>query len=506
MSINFKNIPQNLRLPLFYAEVDNSQANTAQENFRTLVIGQITSAGNAVVGVPIISSGVADAVALGGPGSMLALELQAYRKGDSFGEVWLLPLADAAGSVAASGSISFSAQASANGVLSLYIAGTTDNPAISVVITSLMTTAQIATAVVAAVTANTNLPVTAAVDGTSAFKVNFTAKNAGLCGNDIDIRVNYYGAASGEATPAGMAFTITQMSGGATNPVLSTALATVTSKSYDFIVNPYTDGGNLTAMQYFLNDVTGTWSWQQQLYGHSFSSFKGNFAAAVTFCNAMNDQHETVMPVYDSPTPSWLIAADLCATCAVSLRADPATPVQTLTLSTTLAPPLASRWPNTERNTLLFDGASTYTVHDDGLIALENVTTTYQKNGFSQPDNSYLEIETMFTLVAIIRQLMAVVTSRYGRVKLAADGTRFAAGSNVVTPSIIRGDIIAEYNSMTYGALTQDNDYFAEHVIVQQNTQNPNRVDVLFPAVLIDQLRIFATLLQFRLIAPPTNQ
>ena len=64
----------------------------------------------------------------------------------------------------------------------------------------------------------------------------------------------------------------------------------------------------------------------------------------------------------DSPSPSYIWAADLAGTAAVSLRADPARPLQTLALSTVLAPPLHSRFDLSDRNTLLWDGVSTFTV------------------------------------------------------------------------------------------------------------------------------------------------
>lgn len=492
MTIPFKQIPGNLRVPLFYAEVDNSQANSSQGTQRALLIAQITSTGAAVAGTPFLSQGVADAITQGGVGSMLHLMVQAYRAADTFGELWILPLADAGGSVAATGTIQFTSAATANGVLALLVAGVS----VPVIITSSMTTTQIATAVAAAINANTNLPVTASpTTGT----VTLTAKNKGLCGNDIDFRVNYYGAANGEVTPTGLAFSITAMASGATNPSLSAALATIPLQSYDFIINPYNDSTNMTSMTAYLNDVTGTWSWDEQFYGHAFNSWKGTYAAGITFTSGLNDQHTTVMPVYDSPTPPWIIAADLAATCAVSLRADPATPLQTVKMSTMLPPPLISRRPITDRNTQLFNGGSTYRVNDDGSIALENIITTYQKNGFNQPDNSYLEIETMFTLAAVLRRLAGVITSRYSRVKLAADGTRFAAGSNIVTPSIIKADLIAEYQQLEFDGLVQKSAAFAQNIIVQQNSTNPNRVDVLWPGTLINQLRIFALLAQFRL-------
>ncbi|MFL9997975.1 hypothetical protein PQR34_42905 [Paraburkholderia sediminicola] len=45
----------------------------------------------------------------------------------------------------------------------------------------------------------------------------------------------------------------------------------------------------------------------------------------------------------------------------------------------------------------------------------------------------------------------------------------------------------------------QESELFAQQVIVEQNANNPNRVDCLWPGTLIDQLRIFALLAQFRL-------
>ena len=87
MNVPFAQIPQNLRVPLFYAEVNNSLANTGQQTQRALIIGQITSTGAAAANVPIISQGAADAITQGGNGSQLALMTAAYLQNDSFGEV-----------------------------------------------------------------------------------------------------------------------------------------------------------------------------------------------------------------------------------------------------------------------------------------------------------------------------------------------------------------------------------------------------------------------------------
>jgi phage tail sheath gpL-like len=494
-AVPFNNIPSNLRVPLFYAEVDNSQANTGQQTQRALLIGQITSDGNATPGIPVICAGLSDAQAKGGQGSILAQMAKAYIGSDQFGELWLLPLADAVGATAAAGSINFTAPPTAGGTLSLYIAG----QLVSVPVDTSDTADSMATALAAAINSNPDLPVTAAVDGTTISKVNITAKNAGAAGNDIDLRFNYRGAAAGEVTPAGVACTLVAMAGGATNPTLTNALANLGDQPFDFIASAYNDTTSLDALKTLLNDQTGRWSWASQVYGHVFTAYRGTVSAQTTFGTVRNNQHETVIGFYDSPSPCWVWAADLAGTAAVALRADPGRPLQTLKMGSVLPPPLPSRFTLSERNTLLFDGISTFTVAQDGSVQLENIITTYQKNGFGQADDSYLEIETMFLLMFVLRDLASVVTSKYARVKLAADGTRFAPGSAIVTPAIIKADIIAEYQTLEYNGYVQNSAAFAAGLVVQINAQNPNRIDVLWPGVLIDQLRVFALLAQFRL-------
>lgn len=495
MTVPFSNVPSNLRVPLFYAEVDSSQANSGAQTQRTLLIGQVTASGNAVVNVPVLGRGKADAKAKGGAGSMLALMAAAYVDADSFGELWFLPLADAAGAVAASGSIKFANAPTDTGVVSLYVAG----QLVSLTVVATQTPAIIATALVTLINAAQDLPVTAAISGADTGTVVVTAKNAGAGGNEVDLRLNYLGTSGGESIPAGLSVTVTPMAGGATNPTLTTALANLGDQTYDFIVSPYTDTATLNALKSLLNDKTGRWSYASQLYGHVFAAQRGTVSALATAGLARNNQHESIMGFNDSPSPAWIWAADLAGTAAVALRADPGRPLQTLALSTVLAPPLASRFQLTERNTLLWDGISTFTVASDGTVAIENLITTYQKNAFGAADDSYLEVETLFLLMFVLRQQRSLVTSKYARVKLAADGTRFAPGSAIVTPKIIKADLIAQYQQLEYSGYVQDSEAFAKALIVERNGTNKNRIDVLWPGTLIGQLRIFALLAQFRL-------
>lgn len=492
MTVPFKNIPSALRTPLFFAELDPSRANTNQRPQRALLIGQKTAAGTLVPNVPVISQSETNAVAAAGAGSVLAGMAYAYRLNDPTGEMWLLPLLDDPAAVAATGTITFTGSVTSSGTLALYIAG----HALKISLAAASTAAQVAAIVVTAITAAPNLPVTATA---AAGVVTLTAKNGGLLGNDIDMRLNYAGAAGGEATPAGLGVAFAAMTGGATNPSLVTALGNLQDNAFDFIVCSLTDTTSMAAIAALLNDVNGRWAWSTQVYGHCFIASRGTAGTLAAYATGLNNQHVSCVGFNDSPSPSWKWAASFAGAAAVSLRADPGLPLQTLTVAGILPPPLASRFPLTTRNaTLLYSGVSTFTVDASGAVAIERLITTYVTNPQGQPDDSYLSVERLYLLMFILRRLRDVVTTNYARVKLAADGTRVLPGTNVVTPSIIRGDLIAAYRQLEAEGMVQNSAAFAAGVVVEKDATTPGRVNVLWPGILIEQLNVFALLAQFR--------
>ena len=494
MTIPFTHIPSNLRTPLFFAEFDNSQANTATTTQRTLIIGQMLNAGTLSADVPVLVSSVATVAGQCGAGSMLHGQIAAYLANDIAGEVYILPLADTEAMVAATGKITVTTQASATGVISLYIAGIR----VQVAVVATDEVAAVATALTAAINTTTSLPVTAAaVDAV----ITLTAKNKGAHGNTIDLRLNYLGSAGGETTPDSLVLAFTPMAGGAGAPELDDALANLQDRTFDFIINPYTDTASLNKLKEFLSDSTGRWSYAEQLYGHSFAAQSGTYGQLTAAGELRNDQHASLLGVNGSPTPSYIWSAAYVGAIAQSLRNDPGRPLQTLAISGVLAPPLASRFTLTERNNLLHSGISTVTTADDGTVQVENIITTYQKNKYGAEDDSYLQIETLFLLMFVTRFLRTQVTSKFARMKLAADGTRFAPGSAIITPNVIRAELIAQYQTLEFNGYVQDAKGFAKGLIVEKSASNPNRVDVLWTGVLINQLRIFAVLNQFRLQA-----
>jgi phage tail sheath gpL-like len=183
------------------------------------------------------------------------------------------------------------------------------------------------------------------------------------------------------------------------------------------------------------------------------------------------------------------------AASAASLRVDPGLPLQYI--NTTLkAPPIASRWTLGERNTLLYDGMSTFRTGDDGTVIVERMCTTYQKNAAGATDNSYLDVETMYGLMFVARDLSNYLLTRYARKKLVSDTTMILAGSNCVNAPMIRASVIAEYRAMEAAGYVQNSRTFAQNVLVE-NAGN-GLVKILAPVDLVNQLRQIAILLQFR--------
>lgn len=500
-AVSFNYIPTNVRVPLFYAEMDNTQAGYFTQNKRALLIGQKLAAGTAAFNTAMIVSTTDQAKTLFGQGSMLARMHALYRAQDPFGEVWCIAVADAGAGVAATGTITVTGPATAAGTISLYIGG----QLVSVAVASGDAATAIAANINTAINAALDLPVTSTV---ASAVVTLTCRWKGPTGNDINVQDSFRGYSGGQSLPAGIALAYTGsnfLTGGTTNPLLTTGVITAMGDDeYDYVIHPYNDSTSLDAFLAEYGDTAGRWSWSRQVYGHVYTTLRGTLSALTTAGALRNDPHHTIAAIdVDCPTPNWEYAAAYGAANAVCLNSDVARPTQTTMLNGVLVPRAGKRFLLTERQSLLNYGIATSYV-SGGVLRVERAITTYQKNANSQTDPSYLDSETLHQLTEITRRLRTRITNKYPRHKLANDGTRFGAGQAIVTPSVIRGELIAEYADMELVGLVENAALFKKYLIVERDAGNPNRLNVLLPPDLVNQLRIFAVLNQFRL-QYPTN-
>lgn len=491
MSLSFNVIPSDLRVPLFYAEMDNSATNTAQDSGPALLIGHALPGADIQLNSPVIMPSAEMMQAHAGRGSQLHRMVTAYRRIDPIGELWVIAVPEPKGA-AASGKITMSGTAQDSGVVTLYIG---DQRIVASVAKS-NTANTVATELSNAINSNQALPVKAVVE---AAEITLTARHKGLIGNNIPLALNYYAPSGGEKTPPGLNVSIAAMSGGTGSPDMTAVITAMGDTLFDFIGLPFGDTGSLQKISGEMNDTSGRWSPYRQLYGHVYTAKTGTVAELIAFGAAFNDPHLTIAG-YETTIQTALdeLVAARLARSAMFLRNDPARPTHSGELNGVLPAPAGQRFTLTEQQSLLSRGIATANV-EGGALRIQRDVTTYKKNSYGVADNSYLDSETLYTSAYILRQLKSVITSKYGRQKLASNGARFGEGQAVVTPAVIKGELCAVYRQLERRGIVENFEAFRKHLKVERNAQDPNRIDVLFLADYVNQLRVFALVNQFRL-------
>lgn len=486
MPISFNTIPSTLRVPLAYIEFDNTRAvvGTPAIPYRLLVLGQKLTAGSAAANVPVLVTSYGQAESLFGRGSILAEMFRVLKAGNKWTETWAMAQEDDGAGVAATGTVTLGGSPTEAGVLNLYVAGARVRIAVAVSATP----ANLATALAAAINADTTLPVTAAAE---AGVVTLTARNKGELGNTIDLRLNYH---QGEKTPAGLTVAIVAMANGAANPDIAATIAAMGDEWYQGIVMPYTDAANLTLLE---TELADRWSGTRQIDGLAFTAYRGNHGATQSLGDGRNSPHVSCLGTNIAPQPPYLWAAAYAAQAAASLSIDPARPLQTLVLPGIMPPAETVRWTREERNLLLYDGIATHFVDSGGLVRIEREITMYQENAFGVADPSYLDVTTPATLSYLRYSIRARITQKYPRHKLADDGTNFGPGQAIVTPSTIKAELVALAREWERAGLVENLDQYKSELIVERNANDRNRLDVLAPPDLVNQLRVFAAQVQF---------
>ncbi|WP_071912818.1 phage tail sheath subtilisin-like domain-containing protein [Aeromonas sp. SCS5] len=492
-------IPNDVRVPLVYIEIDNSQAlsgNIAQDQ-NVMLFGQMiesgTGAGTAdpdtVVEIPVSESAID---ALFGQGSMMALAAKRYRKANSYTRTFAIASADLAAGAAATGSFIFGGPATQAGTVYLLIAG----QSVQVGVIAADTAASIATKAVAAINANKNLPVTAAVDGTDTARVNVTAKWKGLTGNDIDLRYNYY---AGEQLPPGVTITYTGMANGSGAPDMAALIAAMPDEWYNHIMMPFNDTASLNTLR---DELLTRWGPLKMSEAIAYTAFRGTYGETITFGEARNDFLISCMGTSKSPHAPWEWAASYCGIAAYHLAIDPARPLQTLVLPGILPPVKADRFPALpERNNLLKSGIATYQVQPGDVVAIEREVSMYQKNAYGDPDPSYLDITTPATLGKMRYDVRVMVTNRFPRHKLVNDEALplIDPAQPVVSPKLMKEALLEVALDWVAAGLMENYDLFKETLSVVRPSGDRNRLDALSNPDIVNQFRIFAELIQFKL-------
>lgn len=485
-NIAFNSIPIDVRTPGQYLEIDNSKAVRGLPSMqrRMLFIGCKLATGTAAANTLYRINSPAEAALLFGRGSVLQEMLTAARAANLESDIWAMGMVDNAAGVQATKTVTLTGPATQAGTISLYINGRKITAGVSLGDTATV----VATALAAAVTAVLDAPVTAAA---AAGVITLTAKHKGQFTSDIDVRVNYY---PDEVLPGGLTAAVADGVAGSGNPDVAAALAAISLEAYYTICTPFNDAANLVKLEAELNS---RWGGMDMRTGHLFIGLKGTHAALTTFGSARNSPHSSVVGVKSAPTPCYIYAAVLAAVCEFSGAIDPARPFQTLGLPGVLPPALADRFTRQERDLLLRDGISTFTVDQGGNVLIERVVTTYQVNAYGIDDVSYLDLETKWTVDYMRFAFRARIALRFPRHKLADNGTSFAPGQAVATPNIIRGELLDVARQLEIAGILEGFSQFKDDLIVVRSQVDTGRVNCILPPNVVNQFRVFAASVQF---------
>ena len=509
MSISFSEIPADNLVPMFMTEFDNSNAaKGGAMPWKNLLIGQALS-GNTNTGTlkQITSDEQADA--LYGAGSQIARMIRAFRKNTRNSELWALAVAD--GTTAAEGSIavSFSGSASVapkSGAIRLMIGGQSVNSDVVAGKTAI----QVATAIVEAINANPQLPVTAnnIVSTSPTATVTLTAKNGGTCGQGIDIRYNHY---QGQELPDGVVLTVVNMNGGGSDTMYETAgVGTIIRGTwFNAIVAGSDDVANVAYIKGLLDD---RWQATVQQTGVLFFSLNGcvvdgdpdvyygtaSLDALKTRGNALNSQVIVLPSLPETPTPGFEVAAAVLGCVAPKALNDPAQPLSNWPVAGIVAPRETDREDLEGNNALLKAGCALLTCGNDGTVYLKRTVTTYKQNPSGAKDTSYQQLEKVFTLSFLRWDWNNYLAGRYPHAKLADDGTDFGPGQVIMTPKLGEAELLGRYEYWISKGLVQDYATFKANLVVVRDPDDDTALQFLIPADLIDQFFIGKSKIQFK--------
>lgn len=500
-SISFNQIPETVRTPFVYVEFDPSKAmqGPSQQPYRNLIIGQRLPAGEVAALIPTRVTNAAQAAKYFGEGSMLHRMCAALLAGNNWTETHAIALDDDDAGQAATGSMTLGGAVTASGTLSVYIAGSR----IRVPVIAGAAVADIAADLAAAINAKTTLPVTAAVDGVTQEQVNITARHKGEVGNSIDVRLNYF---DGEELPKGLTVAFSpdsgtsgsptppeevaaavagaaayygnidparpfqtlpldvvmpprddqpgmRLAGGTANPEVDGIWAAIGEEQYNILAAPYTDAYNLESIK---TELADRWGPIRMNEGLAFLGAYGAHTELGTLGDAHNSPHLSIMGT-------------------------------------------GGPFTRQERNLLLYDGVSTTITDANGQVLIERLITTYKESAFGAEDIAYLDVNTVLTLGYLRADFRDYLLRKYPRHKLADDGTRYAPGQAIVTPKLIKSECYVWFRMMEFRGLVEGFDQFKQDLIVSRHDSDPCRLDIYLPPDLINQLRVTAVQLGFRL-------
>lgn len=404
-----------------------------------------------------------------GFGSVVHSMATAAYRANRYLELHVCALDDAATAVQSSGAATITGTATASGSMKLYVG----NKKIEVGVAKDDTAASVAIDLQNESVKYTELPVSVQVDPATPGKLLFKAKNKGLIGNQIGIGY--------ECDAKGVTVAITAMTGGATDPNINDALTPCATTQYDNIAVAYNDATSLQALRTHLDFVSGA---VEQRPGVGVFGFSGAIADGVTLAGQINAGR--IVPAYTrfsaTSKRQYLPYENAAADGAIlAFEEDPARPLNGLPVVGMPAPHINDALTRTEQETCLYNGLTPHEAGKDGIVRIVRMVTSYTKNAMGVDDPALLDITTIRSLDYIRKAIRTRIALRFPREKLLSR-VKDAVWAEVY-------DVLKLLEELE---IVENVDANIDGIKVENNIQDPNRLDVVIPADIVNGLHVFA--------------
>jgi phage tail sheath gpL-like len=461
-NISFNSIPSSIRKPGKYFEFNTALAvRTLPGNLqKTLIVGQRLVAGSVAANTPVDVFSDVEAANYFGRGSVAHLMARAALKANNYLALTMIALDDAGGSAAGTKTVTFTGTATGSGSATLNVG----DQQVVIPVSNADTPTVIAAALVAQIGKQPDLPYTAAA---ALGVVTLTAKNKGTLGNGIVVSASSTAASVAVAVAAGVA--------GATDPTLATALATVFAAGHNIIISAWNDATNLTALRTHLDNVSGPMEQRGAIgvYAHT-----GTLAASTTLAASINSGRITNYLLPTAYEQSYEVAAAYGA--VIASEEDPARPLNTLPLTGILANPMANRLSRTEQENALYNGVTPSEIGPGDKVQIVRAITTYTLDPQGVPDISLLDLTTIRTLDYVRKACRERIALRFPRDKLSAR-----------TPAKVRSELLDVLYKLEELEIVENVDLWKDQLIVERDSQDPNRLNAKIPTDVVNGLHVF---------------
>lgn len=499
------------------APAEQSISNAPQ---KVLIVGQQT--GSVYTSGSLVESIGNANIEIGnfGKGSQVAEMVKAFKSVNQVTRLDVIPLDDNGSGVQATGSVAFSGTATEAGALVVSI-GSRINHKYSVSIASGDTATEIGDALVALINADSHNIVSASnTTGT----VTLTANNSGTYGNGIGLEVK---GIVGGVTPS-----VTAMTGGATDPVLTGLFDVIGETRYQTIVFPGNYDVTVVADTHASTTSLLDPRWNEDnaiLDGVCVISKTDTLANLKTFLNARDSQslivnaQEVVNDALYKGSSIFelddVIAAQIGAVrslrltdganiaqlvIASNLDARGGTHIASLPyMNTPLSLPVVDTgkgWSKSERAEINAAGGFVVgnNVAGNGVI-LGQVYTTYKTDAAGNVDKTYQFLNSVDVTSAGAEFIFNNLKSAYSQSRL-TDGA-LVTGYNMVNENAIRGKLVELYNILSgegyllYRAGEENIKYFVDNLTISLDLLNGKATSTA-KVPLVSQLRRLDLVLQ----------